>query len=122
MMMKLWIKDNSIKDKNMGTFSRKKRKSEFTILVHTKGEKSETLLDSFMYRDYHNGFSTAQNYLELSLLIDSSRNIDEYVAKELHLSLSTSQSEGASGSGSNDTRSSKSLHSMNLELIRFERC
>ena len=67
-----------------------------------------------------NGFSTAPNDLESHPLIASSRNIDEYVAKELHLNLTTSQSEGASGSGSNDTRSSKSLHSMHLELIRLE--
>ena len=83
-------------------------------------EHQNTLLESFMYKDYHNGFSAAAKTEEVRPLIASSRNIDEYVAKELHSSLSTRQSEGASGSRSHDSRSSESLHSMNLELIRLE--
>ena len=83
-------------------------------------EQQNTLLESFMYKDYHNGFSAAAKTEEVRPLIASSRNIDEYVAKELHSSLSTRQSEGASGSRSHDSRSSESLHSMNLELIRLE--
>ena len=137
MMMKQGIKENSIKDQNMGTFF--KRKSEFTILVHTrkdsnlrddlkgtfakactKGEQRETLLESFMYRDYTNGFSTAPNNLELYPLIVSSRNVDYYVDEELHSSLLTGQSEGVFGTRTCDSRSFISLHSMHLELIRLE--
>nr|XP_022288103.1 baculoviral IAP repeat-containing protein 3-like isoform X2 [Crassostrea virginica]XP_022288104.1 baculoviral IAP repeat-containing protein 3-like isoform X2 [Crassostrea virginica] len=83
-------------------------------------EYRKTLLESFMYHDYNNGFSAAAQKEDVCPLIASSRNIDEYVAKELHSSLSTRQSEGASGSRSYDSRSSQSLHSMNLELIRLE--
>nr|XP_022288096.1 baculoviral IAP repeat-containing protein 3-like [Crassostrea virginica]XP_022288097.1 baculoviral IAP repeat-containing protein 3-like [Crassostrea virginica]XP_022288098.1 baculoviral IAP repeat-containing protein 3-like [Crassostrea virginica] len=83
-------------------------------------EHRKTLLESFMYHDYHNGFSAAAKIEDVCPLIASSRNIDEYVAKELYSSLPTRQSEGASGSRSYDSRSSQSLHSMNLELIRLE--
>ena len=139
MMMTLGIEEKSLTDQKLEETPKRKSELNMMRMVHTKedsiirddldrtlakagitGEQREPLLDSFMYKDYHNGFSAVAKNLELFPLISSSRNIDEYVAKELHSSLSTRQSEGASGSRSHDSRSSESLHSMNLELIRLE--
>lgn len=91
--------------------------------VRTKAAKSEMLLDSFMYRDYFNGENQRKN-VALHPLIATSRNLDEFVAKELSSGTRQStnhRSEEASRSRSNESLSfSEGPHSMNLELVRLE--
>ena len=88
--------------------------------VGMKGKQCGTLLDSLMYKGYHNVFFSSTRNLDLCPLMASSRNLDDYVAKELNSILSARHSESASGSRSDELTSSASLHSINLELIRLE--
>ncbi|XP_065927044.1 baculoviral IAP repeat-containing protein 2 isoform X2 [Magallana gigas] len=91
--------------------------------IRTKAGKSDMLLDSFMYRDYFIRENDGTN-VALHPLIATSRNLDEFVAKEL--SSGTRQSTNhisveASRSRSNESLSlSEGPHSMNLELVRLE--
>ncbi|XP_048769067.1 baculoviral IAP repeat-containing protein 3-like isoform X2 [Ostrea edulis] len=79
--------------------------------LHVKGANAGTLLDSFLYRNYHNGLSKGQTNLQFHPLI--ARNFEEYVEKEL-CSLQTSRQREV------ESLPSGTPHSMNLELIRFE--
>ncbi|XP_065927049.1 baculoviral IAP repeat-containing protein 2 isoform X1 [Magallana gigas] len=89
----------------------------------TKVAKSEMLLDSFMYRDYFIRENEKTN-VALHPLIATSRNLDDFVAKELSsgtLQSTNHPSEEASRSRPNESLSlSKGPHSMNVELVRLE--
>ncbi|XP_052710302.1 baculoviral IAP repeat-containing protein 3-like isoform X2 [Crassostrea angulata] len=101
----------------------KRRKSTTVKEVNSVDTKIEMLLDSFMYRDYFNGRSDGRKNVALHPLIATSRNLDEFVAKELSSGTRQSTnhpSEEASRSSSNESlSSSEGPHSMNLELVRL---
>uniref|UniRef100_A0A8W8JHB2 Uncharacterized protein n=1 Tax=Magallana gigas TaxID=29159 RepID=A0A8W8JHB2_MAGGI len=98
----------------------KRRKSTTVKEVNSVDTKSEMLLDSYMYRGYLNG----RKNVAVHPLIATSRNLDEFVAKELSSGTRQSTnhpSEEASRSSSNESLSlSEGPHSMNLELVRLE--
>ncbi|XP_065927046.1 baculoviral IAP repeat-containing protein 2 isoform X5 [Magallana gigas] len=102
----------------------KRRKSTTVNEVNSVDTKSEMLLDSFMYRDYFNGCPDGRKNVALHPLIATSRNLDDFVAKEL--SSGTQQSTNHPSEEASRLSSNKSLllsegpHSMNLELVRLE--
>jgi hypothetical protein len=91
-----------IKDVSLNTSPKTKHEK-----LPTKGTNNGTLLDSFLYRNYHNGLSNGQTNLQFHPLVPS--NFEEYVEKELCSLQSSQQREVESAP-----------HSMNLELIRLE--
>lgn len=99
--------------------------SEITLgKVKTKATKSEMLPDSFMYRNYFNGVSIESKNVSLYPPIATSRNLDDFVAKELssgpRQSTNHRSKEGPRSRSNESLSSSKMPHSMNLELVRLE--
>ncbi|XP_061192091.1 baculoviral IAP repeat-containing protein 3-like [Saccostrea echinata] len=98
-----------VKDPCLGYFS-----EDTNVKSPKNGKDFDTLLFSLLFKNFHDGLSKVQRDMQFRPLIESSRNFEEFVEKELCSIQSSRRQEDA-----RSISSEESPHSMNLELVRL---